>query len=146
MIRIQTEDFYIDDEYKQLIECDQSGAVVTFVGRVRDFAGPSAIEQECDFYLEHYPQMTEKVLQGIEQQARDRWPLHAVTIIHRVGHLNSGDQIVFVGVSSEHRAQAFSACEFIMDFLKTEAPFWKKEGNQWVDAKTRDTEAKQRWN
>lgn len=145
MIRIQTEDFDIGSEYSFLAQGHQSGAIVTFIGRVRDFSATTTGTEAQSFFLEHYPKMTEKVLHKIEQQARDRWALHSVTIIHRIGSLASGDQIVFVGVSSEHRAEAFSACEFIMDFLKTEAPFWKREGGHWVDAKACDTEAKNRW-
>ncbi|WP_075186736.1 molybdopterin synthase catalytic subunit MoaE [Teredinibacter haidensis] len=143
MIRIQTEDFDHNNEYQALRKHGSSGAVVTFTGLVRDFA--TAENRSSLFELQHYPGMTEKVLKKIEQQAKEKWALQASTIIHRVGKLHSGDQIVFVGVSSKHRQNAFAACEFIMDILKTQAPFWKKEGQHWVDAKESDQHAAERW-
>lgn len=139
MIRVQTEDFHLQTEYEQLQKHGHSGAIVTFVGSVRDFGG------EGSFRLDHYPGMTEKVLEKIEQQANQRWDLISTTIIHRVGNLAAGDQIVFVGVSSRHRKNAFAACEYMIDILKTQAPFWKKEGDTWVDAKESDSEAADKW-
>lgn len=142
MIRIQSEDFHLQSEYEALQAQGISGAIVTFVGSVRDFCGS---ETKGSFRLDHYPGMTEKVLQKIENEAHQRWELLSTTIIHRVGKLDSGDQIVFVGVSSKHRKNAFAACEYMMDILKTEAPFWKKEGDTWVDAKESDSEAANKW-
>lgn len=140
MIKVQAENFSVDAEYQALQIPDKTGAVVIFVGLVRDFAHESK-----DFQLQHYPGMTEKVLSEIEAQAQQRWHLLRVTIIHRVGPLNIDDQIVFVGVSAAHRKQAFAAAEFIIDILKTQAPFWKKEGGKWVDAKEDDQEAAEKW-
>lgn len=119
------------------------GAVATFVGQVRGGDGLIAMS------LEHYPGMTEKSLAGIIEQAEARWPLLAVRVIHRIGRLLPGEQIVFVGVASSHRQAAFDACAFIMDYLKTRAPFWKKEetpaGARWVDARDSDEAALERW-
>jgi len=147
-IRVQTADFDQGAEYKHLVECDQhtqatnAGAVVTFVGRVRDFTG----QPGDSLWLEHYAGMTEKVLEDLVSQARQRWELIGVTIIHRIGQLRPGEQIVLVGVSSAHRHAAFSACEFLMDFLKTQATFWKREGQHWVQAKDSDQAAADAWN
>lgn len=141
MIRVQQADFVVADEYHNLQQSGIAGAIVTFSGLVRDFAGDAGES----FFLQHYPGMTESVLNKIVSQAESRWPLLAVTVIHRVGHLQAGDQIVFVGVSSAHRKTAFAACEYIIDVLKTEAPFWKKEGSQWVAAKQSDQAAADRW-
>lgn len=141
MIRIQRQDFSIEDESKRLRESGKTGAVVTFVGIVREFSAyPDAV-----FTLEHYPGMTEAVLERIENEAHARWSLHASSIIHRVGTLSRDEQIVFVGVSSAHRADAFAACEFMIDLLKTEAPFWKKEGDKWVTANDEDQPRAERW-
>lgn len=122
------------------------GAAATFVGVVRNKNEGEAVAK---LTLEHYPAMTEKALVGIVERARRRWSLGRVTVIHRVGPMNVGEPIVFVGVASEHRGEAFDACEFIMDWLKTEAPFWKKEatpeGERWVDARESDELAKTRW-
>jgi molybdopterin synthase catalytic subunit len=122
---------------------DGAGAVASFVGLVRGGGEVSAMT------LEHYPGMTEQALAAIIEQARGRWSLRAVRVIHRVGRLLPGDRIVFVGVSSAHRGDAFAACEFIMDYLKTRAPFWKKEatpdGGRWVDARESDELAASRW-
>ncbi|SMF43746.1 molybdopterin synthase subunit MoaE [Alteromonadaceae bacterium Bs31] len=142
MIRVQKEDFDLTAEYHKLIKKGESGAIVTFVGLVRDFNKGRVNES---MLLQHYPGMTEKVLKKIEQEARQRWRLLETTIIHRVGELLSGDQIVLVGVSSKHRSDAFSAAQFIMDILKSEAPFWKKEGEHWVEAKSSDDKAAARW-
>lgn len=122
------------------------GAVVTFVGLVRDLAQSESISA---MELEHYPGMTEKALQDIVEQAHQRWQLQGATIIHRVGKLKPAEQIVMVAVASPHRGEAFQACEFMMDFLKTRAPFWKKEyteqGAHWVDARESDDAALKRW-
>ncbi len=124
----------------------QAGAIVTFLGQVRAHNEGETISS---LTLEHYPGMTEKTLARLEQQARERWDLLAVEIHHRVGPLCVGDAIVFVGVASHHRQPAFAACEFLMDQLKTTAPFWKKEttaqGTRWVAAKPGDEQARQRW-
>jgi molybdopterin synthase catalytic subunit len=146
MIRVQTEDFDVAVEYQLLAADNSDGAVVTFVGKVRDFNDGSDVK---GLSLEHYPGMTESVLKQIETEARQRWPLNNTTIIHRVGDLSLGEQIVFIGVTSPHRKAAFSACEFLIDFLKTKAPFWKKElsneGHQWLDAKASDQEISEQW-
>ncbi len=139
MIRVQHEDFDQNTEYRALLQKGESGAAVTFVGLVREF------QDEEKMLLQHYPGMTEKVLEKIVETAHKRWDLQQVNLIHRIGSLRSGDQIVFVGVSSKHRAEAFSACQYIMDILKTQAPFWKKEGNTWVDAKSSDEDAATQW-
>ncbi|MFT7558499.1 MAG: molybdopterin synthase catalytic subunit [Flavobacteriales bacterium] len=141
MISVQTEDFSLQDEYQRLLKASKSGAVVTFVGLVRDF-GQAA---DATFFLQHYPGMTESVLEKIELNAHKRWQLLDTRIIHRVGELPINEQIVFVGVSSAHRKDAFAACEFMIDILKTEAPFWKKEGKHWVDAKGSDKSRAERW-
>ncbi|KJF95483.1 molybdopterin synthase catalytic subunit [Photobacterium angustum] len=147
MISVQFDDFSVADEYEKLAEGTEAGAVVTFIGKVRDFNQGDAV---TGLSLEHYPGMTEKSLQEIVDQAYQRWPLLKTRVIHRVGDLALGDQIVFVGVTSAHRGAAFEACEFIMDFLKTRAPFWKKEQtpeqSRWVDARETDTSAADRWN
>ena len=128
MISVQNEDFDFPLEYQQLRERSlKSGAIVMFVGLVRDF---SENTQVSSMTLEHYPGMTEKVLTGIAEKAHQRWPLEGIRIIHRVGELHATDQIVLVGVSSAHRIAAYEASQFIMDILKTEAPFWKKESTK----------------
>ncbi|SEK86964.1 molybdopterin synthase subunit MoaE [Colwellia chukchiensis] len=146
MIFVQSEDFVVADEYQRLASDNQDGAIVTFVGKVRDFNEGLGIQ---GLSLEHYPGMTEKVLNDIEAQARQHWPLNKVTIIHRFGDLSLGEQIVFIGVTSPHRKAAFAACEFLIDFLKTRAPFWKKErtnaGSKWLDAKASDDDHAQQW-
>ena len=122
------------------------GAVVSFIGQVRDLNDGNEIQT---LTLEHYPGMTEKALEAIENEAKARWNVLESRIIHRVGTLKPQDQIVLVAVSSAHRGDAFSACEFIMDFLKSQAPFWKKEatnqGERWVEAKLSDDAAQSRW-
>ena len=121
------------------------GAVASFVGLVRSQAGHPVTRLE----LEHYPGMTERSIAEIVEKAAVRWEILAARVVHRIGMLVPGDQIVYVGVASGHRGHAFQACEFIMDFLKTEAPFWKKEstptGDHWVDARGSDSEARDRW-
>jgi molybdopterin synthase catalytic subunit len=146
MINVQQDDFIVADEYQKLADDNQDGAVVTFVGKVRDFNEGLGVQ---GLSLEHYPGMTEKVLSEIEAKAREHWPLNKVTIIHRVGDLTLGEQIVFIGVTSPHRKAAFAACEFLIDFLKTKAPFWKKEltseGSKWLEAKASDSQISQQW-
>jgi molybdopterin synthase catalytic subunit len=146
-IRIQEQDFDLTTEVKSLRENDaRVGAIVTFVGTVRDMNDGSEVK---GMILEHYPGMTEKSLEEIIQQARSRWDLYKTLVIHRVGLLLPEDQIVLVVVTSAHRGEAFAACEFIMDYLKTAAPFWKKEetptGSKWVDARVTDDAAIARW-
>ena len=146
-IRIQQDDFDLAGEYQQLRELSSGvGAVVTFSGLVRDFETDDSIES---LSLQHYPGMTEKLLQEIVDQAHQRWSLIGSTVIHRVGKLLPGDQIVFVGVASEHRADAFEAAQFLMDYLKTKATFWKKvsqNGEQhWIESKQSDSAAAERW-
>lgn len=146
-VRIQTEDFDLGTELNKLRLANPSiGALVSFVGQVRDMNDGNAI---YTLTLEHYPEMTQKALQSIEVEVKTRWELIDTMIIHRVGELKPLDQIVLVAVSGAHRGEAFHACEFIMDYLKTSAPFWKKEatnqGERWVEAKVSDDEAKARW-
>lgn len=123
------------------------GAVATFIGLVRDANDGSGVHAMT---LEHYPSMTEAALQEIVDEARRRWQLQAVRVIHRIGRMLPGERIVFVGVASPHRGEAFAACEFVMDYLKTRAPFWKREetpdGARWVDARESDDQAAGRWN
>ena len=147
-VSVQTEDFDAGLEINRLQNARKdTGAVVSFVGLVRDLNEGDQVSQ---LTLEHYPGMTEKALEAIVSQAKNRWDIFDVTLIHRVGTLPATAQIVLVAVSSAHRGEAFKACEFIMDYLKTEAPFWKKErtqsGERWLDAKSSDDEARERWN
>lgn len=147
MISVQHQDFNQGDEYHALTQdANSEGAVVTFVGLVRDINQGNTVKE---LTLEHYPGMTEKSLKTIVQQAKQRWSLGKVRVIHRIGRLKLSDQIVFVGVTSRHREAAFSACQFIMDYLKNQAPFWKKEttsdGEAWVDFNEKDQLAIQRW-
>lgn len=145
-IRVGPAPFDMAEAYRWLAACDEDGAVVTFTGKVRNHNLGNDV---AALTLEHYPGMTEKALQEIVDAARERWPLQRVTVIHRVGELFPGDEIVLVGVTSAHRGSAFSAAEFIMDYLKTRAPFWKREateqGDRWVDARDSDYQAAQRW-
>ena len=145
-VSVQTEDFDLGKAVRDLVgDRTDIGALVTFTGLVRDAADGSLKAME----LEHYPAMTEKALREIEAQARTRWDLSACLIIHRVGRLEPGDQIMMVATGSAHRRDAFEAAEFLMDFLKSRAPFWKKEhsakGGNWVDARESDEEALDRW-
>lgn len=147
MIRVQTEDFDLGREYQALRQASHSpGAIVTFTGLVRDLSDRQNITA---MELEHYPGMTEKSLQAILDEASQRWSIDQVSVIHRVGKLGPDEQIVFVGVSSAHRRDAFAACQFVMDYLKTRAPFWKKEftpeGAHWVEAKDSDSRAADEW-
>ncbi|MGK3137201.1 molybdopterin synthase catalytic subunit MoaE [uncultured Pantoea sp.] len=145
-IRVGSEPFNVGEEYGKLAAHDSDGAVVTFTGKVRNHNLGTSV---AALTLEHYPGMTEKALADIVEDARQRWALQQVTVIHRVGELFPGDEIVFVGVSSAHRGSAFAATEFIMDYLKTRAPFWKREataaGERWVDARDSDHQAAERW-
>ena len=146
-IRIQEKDFDVSAEVAALRKGDpRVGAVVTFLGTVRDMNDGSSVK---GMTLEHYPGMTEKALQDILDQAKARWNIYQSLVIHRVGPLLPEDQIVMVAVTSAHRGEAFAACEFIMDYLKTAAPFWKKEdtpeGGRWVDARVTDETAMSRW-
>lgn len=144
---MQTGDFDIGAEVLKLCQGNPKiGAVACFVGLVRDINENSAV---VELTLEHYPAMTEKALAGIVEQAKSRWDILDAVVVHRVGTLKPTDQIVLVIVASAHRGAAFSACEFIMDYLKTRAPFWKKEqterGKHWVEARDSDDDTAQRW-
>ncbi len=147
MIRVQEEDFDVGAEIAALARDNHSiGGVVTFVGLVRDIAGGAPIDAMT---LEHYPGMTERGLAEIEAEARRRWPLEASLIVHRYGRLEPGERIVLVITASAHRRAAFEACEFLVDWLKTKAPFWKLEetgdGPKWVDSRDTDSAAAERW-
>lgn len=146
-VKVQTQDFDLGAETLALRQNNPKvGAVASFVGVVRDLNDGDNV---AEMTLEHYPGMTEKALEEIETQAKSRWNIFDTRIIHRVGTLKPADQIVMVAVSSAHRGEALAACEFIMDYLKTAAPFWKKEstpqGARWVDARVSDDIAMQRW-
>jgi molybdopterin synthase catalytic subunit len=146
-IRVQTEDFDAGAEMRRLREGQpRVGAIASFVGVCRDLNEGDSV---ATMTLEHYPGMTEKALARIVETACGRWDLQDVTVVHRVGEMRPTDQIVLVVVASAHRGDAFAACEFIMDYLKTQAPFWKKErtpaGERWVDARTTDDAAAARW-
>lgn len=138
-ISVQAEDFDLGLEVLDIQQDNRIGAVASFVGQVREVA----------MTLEHYPGMTENAIKKIVEEARLRWKILDFTVIHRYGDLQPNDQIVMVAVASSHRGDAFAACQFIMDYLKTEAPFWKKEhypeGARWVDARDSDDEAAGRW-
>lgn len=146
-VSVQTEDFSLQDEHAKLVAGDRGiGAVVAFIGMVRDL---NLADDVIALELEHYPGMTEKKLRDIAEQAAKRWSLQAARIVHRVGKMYPGDQIVMVLTASAHRQDAYTANEFMMDFLKTEAPFWKKEwtaeGHRWVEARSSDDAAVARW-
>lgn len=146
-VRVQTGDFDIAREIAALRAGDaRVGAVAAFVGLVRDINDAAAVST---LTLEHYPGMTEKALARIVDEAKSRWNVYDVLVIHRVGELKPTDQIVLVVVTGAHRGEAFAACEFIMDYLKTRAPFWKKEqtsaGERWVEARASDDDAAARW-
>ena len=147
-VRVQIEDFDIGREVAALTAGSTDiGAVVTFTGVVRGTAGDAAI---AAMTLEHYPGMTEAELEQVEAEVHKRWPLHATRIVHRVGTLAPGDNIVLVVAASAHRHAAFEAAAFLMDYLKTRAPFWKKEAGadgkeRWVDVREGDDQAAQRW-
>ena len=146
-VRVQTEDFDVSAEIAALRRGDPKiGAVASFVGVVRDVNDGDSV---AALKLEHYPGMTEKAIEAIIVEAKARWDIVDVTVVHRVGELKPLDQIVLVVVVGGHRGDAFAACEFIMDYLKTRAPFWKKEqtpqGARWVEARSSDDEAAERW-
>ncbi len=147
MIRVQTDDFNVGAEIAALTAGNTAvGGLCVFVGLVRDVAGDEAVRAMT---LEHYPAMTEKQLAAIEADAQARWPLEATLIIHRYGRLAPGDRIVLVAAASAHRDAAFEACRFLIDWLKTKAPFWKREetpdGEHWVEARAADDAAAARW-
>lgn len=146
-VQVQEADFDLSTEIAAMRQARPDlGAVVAFIGLVRDINAGSNV---AAMTLEHYPAMTQKALEGIAAQAIQRWDIAEVLVIHRVGRLLPTDQIVLVAVAGAHRGPAFQACEFIMDYLKTQAPFWKKEqtpnGEQWVEARDTDNAAAQRW-
>lgn len=147
MIRVQREDFDVGAELAQLTRgCVRIGGIACFIGLVRDLAGGETVGAMT---LEHYPGMTERELEAIEAEAQRRWPLDATLIVHRFGRLEPGDRIVLVATAAAHRAAAFESCEFLMDWLKTKAPFWKLEetpqGPRWVEAHADDDAAARRW-
>lgn len=146
-VRVQAEDFDVSRELLVLTAGRSDvGAVASFTGLVRGGQDAAAVTAMT---LEHYPGMTEQVLEDICAQAMGRWDLLDVVVVHRIGALRPGERIVLVGVSSAHRGEAFAACEFVMDYLKTKAPFWKKEstlsGERWVEARASDSDAAGRW-
>lgn len=146
-ISVQPDSFDVGAEYAQLREANVAdGATAMFVGSVRDF---NLAQSVAGLELEHYPGMTEQVLREIAEEAQRRWQLGRVRLVHRVGPLAPGDDIVFVGACAPHRQAALDACAYMIDFLKTRAPFWKKErgpsGEQWVDARHSDLEALEKW-
>ncbi len=146
-VRVQAEDFDVSREIASLrLGNPRIGAIASFIGVVRDLNDGDSV---AEMTLEHYPGMTEKSIEAIITQARGRWQVMDALVIHRIGTLKPLDQIVLVVVTSAHRGDAFAACEFIMDYLKTQAPFWKKEqtgtGARWVDARATDDAAAQRW-
>ena len=146
-VRIQTQDFDVGAEIAALRRNrPEVGAIASFIGVCRDASDGTAVTKMT---LEHYPGMTERALENIVAEAKNRWKVMDVLVIHRVGELKPTDQIVLVVVTGAHRGEAFSACEFIMDYLKTRAPFWKKEetpqGERWVEARSSDDEAAERW-
>jgi molybdopterin synthase catalytic subunit len=163
-VRVQTEDFDLGQELVSMRLAEHAsgcvansdavnsvGALVSFVGQVREFTNKNVNDGDSinTLTLEHYPEMTQSALAAIEAEAKTRWDIIDALIIHRIGTLKPQDQIVLVAVTSAHRGEAFKACEFIMDYLKTSAPFWKKEatnqGERWVEAKISDDAAKARW-
>lgn len=146
-VQVQREDFDQAEEYERLRQDNQhSGAFVSFVGQVRDLNLGNSVQT---LELEHYPGMTEKVLEKLLDEARQRWDLSRAKLIHRYGKLEISEQIVYIGIASPHRDEAFEACRFLIDILKTQAPFWKKEitpeGERWLDARGSDQEQAQKW-
>tara|TARA_E500000331_G_scaffold291173_1_gene287545 strand:- start:1062 stop:1538 length:477 start_codon:yes stop_codon:yes gene_type:complete len=148
VVKVQSENFDVGAELSALTTGNTAiGGMTSFVGLVRDLGGEDALKAMT---LEHYPGMTEKMLRKIEAEANDRWPLEASLIVHRYGRLEPGDQIVLVATASPHRQAAFDSCAFLIDWLKTKAPFWKledtqNEGARWVEAKAADDRAAERW-
>ncbi len=146
-IRVHEENFDVGAEYQRLLEVsNEVGAVTVFVGSVRDVNDDADV---AGLYLEHYPGMTEKEIDKIISEAESRWNILGATVIHRIGLLSPGDQIVLAGIASRHRGDAFAACEFVMDFLKTRATFWKKEttpeGDRWLTTRQSDIDAAENW-
>lgn len=147
-VRVQEQDFDLQEEYRNLLAAGgNTGAVVSFAGLVRDRDTETPL---AHLFLEHYPEVTEREIARIARQAHERWPLTACTVVHRVGLLAANEQIVLVLAASEHRKAAFAAAEYLMDYLKTEAPFWKQERfgdgrEHWVEAKQSDAEAAGKW-
>jgi molybdopterin synthase catalytic subunit len=146
-VSVQTQDFDLADEIAALRAHDtRVGAVCSFIGTVRDRSGGAAVSS---MELEHYPGMTEKAIEAMIGEAQRRFDIYGARVVHRVGLLQPADQIVMVAVTSAHRGESFKACEFLMDYLKTQAPFWKKEqtpeGAHWVDARVADEAALRRW-
>jgi molybdopterin synthase catalytic subunit len=146
-VRVQTQDFDVGAEIAALRRANPKvGAIASFIGVVRDLNDGDAVREMT---LEHYPGMTEKALEMIVAEAKTRWDIIDALVVHRVGRLQPTDQIVLVVIAGAHRGEAFAACEFVMDYLKTQAPFWKKEvtaaGSRWVDARVSDDAAAQRW-
>ena len=145
-ISVQEAEFDLNAVYHWLSESHSVGATVIFIGKVRDL---NLGDDVSSLYLEHYPAMTEKALQEIISEAQSRWNIQRVSVIHRVGLLHTGDEIVLVGISSAHRGDAYHANEFIMDYLKSKAPFWKKEqtnkGERWIEVRDSDKESLKKW-
>ncbi|MBF0784366.1 molybdopterin synthase catalytic subunit MoaE [Muribacter muris] len=146
LIQVQAEPFDQNRIYRWLSEHHSVGATTLFIGKVREMNLGDSVS---GLYLEHYPAMTEKALREIVEHARSRWTLQRVAVIHRIGQLTTGDEIVLVGVSSAHRGDAYAANELIMDYLKTQAPFWKREqtpqGERWIEGRESDQIAAQKW-
>lgn len=149
---VQESDFLLQQVIEELRKNPNTGAVVSFIGYVRNFTNTSKaaeVDNESFMEIEHYPGMTEKSLMVIENQTRQKWKVSDIRIIHRYGKLEINDQIVLVAVSSEHRTEAFRACEYIIDYLKTDAPFWKKEFDgkvsHWVNLNLSDIDKKHKW-
>ncbi|MGA0975674.1 MAG: molybdenum cofactor biosynthesis protein MoaE [Methylophilaceae bacterium] len=149
---VQESDFLLQQVIEELRKNPNTGAVVSFIGYVRNFTNTSKaaeVDNESFMEIEHYPGMTEKSLMAIENQTRQKWKVSDIRIIHRYGKLEINDQIVLVAVSSEHRTEAFRACEYIIDYLKTDAPFWKKEFDgkvsHWVNLNLSDIDKKHKW-
>ncbi|MDH2998653.1 molybdenum cofactor biosynthesis protein MoaE [Pasteurellaceae bacterium LFhippo2] len=146
LIKVQSENFDQNQIYQWLSENHSVGATTIFVGKVREM---NLGDNVSGLFLEHYPAMTEKALSEIVTEARSRWELERVAVIHRIGQLYTGDEIVLVGVSSAHRGNAYHANEFIMDYLKTRAPFWKREttqdGERWIEGRDSDQQAADKW-
>lgn len=146
-VRVQVDDFDIAQEIAALrAHSKRIGAIVSFIGLMRDFNDGDTVAKMS---LEHYAGMTERALDDITQRAKKRWQVIELVVVHRIGEFKPGDQIVLVIAAAAHRGSAFSACEFVMDYLKTEAPFWKKEttsdGQRWVEARASDADASKRW-
>jgi len=149
---VQESDFLLQQVIEELRKNPNTGAVVSFIGYVRNFTNTSKaaeVDNESFMEIEHYPGMTEKSLMAIENQTRQKWKVSDIRIIHRYGKLEINEQIVLVAVSSEHRTEAFRACEYIIDYLKTDAPFWKKEFDgkvsHWVNLNLSDIDKKHKW-